>query len=216
MNFKWWHLGELWKSPLNTLLAQGQLCLLIFTTISASRPSLIIAWKRKYFSWNDLKYNETDMAAKRFWLHKSQWELNNKIDLGSPKTENRRKPQHQTRLVKTLALSVFILAWSESWLWHCSHPDVSLAAVRLHAPLHVSRLETGLSHNPQWYLLILTQVEHNKLTVIGKGMRMCWLTSWSQNGSEPSDFTVTKHSYFLKWKSMCCGGEPGEPNCGQV
>lgn len=89
------------------------------------------------------------MAAKRLWSHKSQWELNNKVDLGSPNTENQRKPQHQTRLVKTLVLPVFILALSESWLWHRRHPDVSLAAVGLHAPLHVSRLETGLSHNPQ-------------------------------------------------------------------
>lgn len=216
MNFKRWRLDELWKSPLNTLLPQGQLSLFIVTTISTTRPSLTTAWEKKYFSWNDLKYNEIDIAAKRLWLHKSQRGLNKKVDFGSPNTENRRKSQHQTRLVKTLVLSVFILALSESWLWHSRHPDVSLAAVGLHAPLHVSRLKTGLSHNPQWCLLILTQVEHNKLTVIGKDMRMCWLTSWSQNGSEPSDFTVTKHSYFLKWKSMCCGGEPREPNSGQV
>lgn len=156
------------------------------------------------------------MAAKRLWSHKFQRELNNKVDLGSPNTENQRKLQRQTRLVKTLVLPVFILTLSESWLWHSHHPDVSLAAVGLQAPLHVFRLETGLSHNPQWCLLILTQVEHNKLTVIGKGTRMCWLTSGSQNGSEPSDFTVTKHSYFLKWKSMCCGGELREPSSGQV
>lgn len=216
MNFKRWCLDELRKSPLNTLLPQGQLSLFVFMTISTTRSSLTTAWEKKYFSWNDLNYNEIDMAAKRLWLHKSQRELNNKVDLGSPNIENQRKPQHQTRLVKTLVLPVFILALSESWLRHRRHPDVSLAAVGLHAPLHVSRLETGLSHNPQWCLLILTQVGHNKLTVIGKGTRICWLTSGSQNGSEPSDFTVNKHSYFLKWKSRCCGGESREPSSGQV
>lgn len=82
----------------------------------------------------------------------------------------------------------------------------------LHTSLHISRMENTLSHNPQWYLQILTQVEQSNMTINGKGMRMCWRTSWNQNGSEPSDFIVPKYNYFLKWDSVLCyGGELREP-----